>query len=67
MAYRRGTILKFPCCRCCNPYIDSQMHHADYDKPHDVIWLCRPCHLAEHKMLAVSPLTFADLTARHCG
>lgn len=33
------------------------MHHPDYSKPLEVVWMCRPCHLAEHKRLeALAPL-----------
>lgn len=45
-AYLRGEIVKRPCEACGDK--DSQMHHADYSKPLDVEWLCRPCHLQVH-------------------
>lgn len=43
---RRGKLQRLPCECCGDP--DSQMHHEDYDKPLDVVWLCRPCHLQLH-------------------
>lgn len=43
----RGKITQQPCETCGSVY--SQMHHADYDQPLKVTWLCRPCHLAHHK------------------
>lgn len=43
---RRGKIKKQPC-ECGES--DSQMHHEDYDKPLEVIWLCRECHLELHR------------------
>lgn len=43
---RRGNLTKEPC-KCGNS--DSEMHHADYDKPLEVEWLCRACHLDHHK------------------
>lgn len=43
---RRGLLVKASCVDCGSP--DSQMHHEDYSKPLDVIWLCRPCHLLRH-------------------
>jgi len=36
-----------PCERC--GAINAEMHHDDYSKPLDVRFLCRPCHLAEHR------------------
>lgn len=43
---RRGKLVRQPC-SCGNP--KSQMHHEDYGKPLEVIWLCRECHLALHR------------------
>jgi hypothetical protein len=43
---RRGKLTREPCLHCGSMF--SQMHHPDYDKPLDVLWLCRKCHMAEH-------------------
>ncbi len=52
IAFRRGQIAKQSCNHCgCR---DSEMHHPDYDQPLLVVWLCRLCHLAEHKRLKQS-------------
>ena len=45
----RGKIKKEPCCLCGSK--DAQMHHPDYDKPLWVVWMCRVCHLVEHRRL----------------
>ena len=45
---RRGKIKKEPCFKCGD--VKSQMHHADYNKPLDVIWACRKCHMEIHKI-----------------
>lgn len=42
----RGKLIQEDCEDCGNP--DSQMHHEDYDKPLEVTWLCRDCHLQLH-------------------
>jgi hypothetical protein len=43
---RRGKLVPMPC--ACGS-TDAQMHHPDYRKPLEVVWICRPCHLALHK------------------
>ena len=43
---RRGKLVKQPCLECGN--LDSQMHHEDYNKPLEIMWLCRKCHLMRH-------------------
>lgn len=45
-AVKYGHLEKRPCVECGNP--DSNGHHEDYDRPLDVVWLCRGCHDAEH-------------------
>lgn len=42
----RGQIQRGPCVECGHE--PAQMHHDDYDKPAEVVWLCRPCHLKRH-------------------
>jgi hypothetical protein len=43
----RGLISKECCSVCENPIAEG--HHEDYNKPLDVVWLCRECHLKHHK------------------
>ena len=41
----KNRILKKPDgCQSCNETRDLQGHHKDYDKPLEVMWLCRECH-----------------------
>jgi ribosomal protein S27AE len=49
---KRGKIQKQNCVKCGSD--NSQMHHEDYDKPIEVIWYCRICHLELHKNLIPS-------------
>lgn len=50
---RRGRITKKPCEKCGSTY-KLQMHHDDYDKPLDIKWLCKDCHLEIHNKLVVT-------------
>lgn len=43
---RRGQIVPQACFVCSDP--STEMHHIDHERPHDVTWLCRGCHLAWH-------------------
>lgn len=43
---RRGKLDRKPCEVCGDTKV--QMHHEDYDKPLQVRWLCKNCHLTEH-------------------
>lgn len=42
---RRGKLSKRPC-HCGKRKVE--MHHRDYSKPLEVVWLCRTHHLLEH-------------------
>ena len=42
---RKKPILK---CYCCGDIVAKDLHHFDYSKPHEVIPLCRRCHLNIH-------------------
>lgn len=45
-ALNLGVIDRKPC-EVCNPE-KSEAHHPNYDRPYDVIWLCRKHHKALH-------------------
>ncbi len=40
---KRGKIIKEPCLICGSENVEA--HHEDYNKPLEVIWLCREHHL----------------------
>lgn len=42
-AYQTGLIKKQPCVFCGSA--ETEMHHEDYSKPIDVVWLCHPHHM----------------------
>lgn len=45
---RRGTLEKGPC-EWCGTTKNVQCHHRDYNKPFDVMWLCREHHGEWHR------------------
>ncbi len=45
-AIRDGRLIREPCEVCRGK--KSEAHHEDYNKPLDVIWLCRKHHLERH-------------------
>ena len=40
--------LCLPCSECGNP--KAERHHPTYEST-DIVWLCRKCHMREHKRL----------------
>lgn len=50
-AIRDGKIKKVSICQVCLSNKSVEGHHADYDKPLVVVWLCKKCHSAIHQKL----------------
>lgn len=48
-AIKIGKITRMPCEKCGNK--KSEGHHSDYEKPLDVIWLCKKCHEELHVLI----------------
>lgn len=48
-AIARGDLVRPSACSSCRRERRVQGHHADYDKPLEVIWLCSECHSVETK------------------
>jgi len=46
-ALAKGLITREPC-RCG---ARAQMHHRDYSKPLEVLWLCAGCHAHEYRII----------------
>jgi hypothetical protein len=47
-AIKSGILVRPTACSKCARSGKTEAHHPDYSKPLEVIWLCKPCHLAEH-------------------
>jgi ribosomal protein S27AE len=50
-AVLRGLVNKPNECSKCGAGGRIDGHHHDYTRPIDVTWLCRQCHVSEHKAL----------------
>ena len=46
VAVARGELEKYPCWVCGD--VNTEAHHADYDAPLSVVWLCRSHHQRLH-------------------
>lgn len=53
IAKRAGLISPQPCEHCGRSPKDVPIyaHHKDYEKPLEIVWLCRRCHSREHVRL----------------
>lgn len=49
-ALRDGKLVKLPCVVCGSEKVEG--HHADYDRPLDVVWLCNRHHREAHALVA---------------
>jgi hypothetical protein len=47
-AVRLGTIIKPTTCSACPTMSGLEMHHPDYAKPLEVLWVCKKCHADAH-------------------
>jgi hypothetical protein len=47
-AIRAGVLVRPDACAHCGIACRPDAHHADYGRPLDVVWLCRPCHCREN-------------------
>lgn len=45
---RNGRLPRKSCEQCGKD--NAQMHHEDYEKPLEVMWLCRTCHSRHHML-----------------
>ena len=48
-AIRAGSVIRPSACSQCGCACSPHGHHHDYSKSLDVVWLCQPCHIEEHK------------------
>lgn len=61
VALSQGRLERPKVCENCNAVDKNsvlQGHHDDYDKPLDVRWLCRSCHIKHHVALRKAEGTY---------
>jgi len=49
LAIKFGHLVRPESCEQCKIECKPQAHHNDYEKPLEVVWLCRKCHGNEHR------------------
>lgn len=49
-AIKRGKLTRADKCQICGSMDHIEAHHKDYEKPLEVLWVCRLCHAAIHSM-----------------
>ncbi len=50
-AVRDGKLIPWSCCALPECGEHPQAHHADYDRPLDVVWLCAKHHSEAHNLI----------------
>ena len=60
-AVKSGKLKKPNSCEKCGTKCVPNGHHPDYDKPLEVKWLCKECHLKEHSKLHLEEALKAEL------
>lgn len=50
-AIKNGSIHRPSECSACSKETTPDAHHPDYNKPLEVLWLCRQCHIGLHRKL----------------
>lgn len=48
---KMGRIIRPDTCSVCKEKKKIEAHHEDYDKPLDVVWVCRQCHCELDKQM----------------
>jgi hypothetical protein len=51
IAVRSGKIIRPSLCYFCGIDCKPDAHHPDYNKPLDVLWLCKSCHIKLHESI----------------
>ncbi len=62
-AVKSGKLVRQPCVECGELKVDG--HHDDYDKPLEVVWLCRPHHMRLHGQAILSDKIILEIA--NCG
>jgi hypothetical protein len=55
-AVKQGAVLKPSVCSQCGHSGYIEAHHTDYERPLDVIWLCKKCHNKTRRVVSSSGL-----------
>ncbi len=62
MVEKKGEIIKHDLCQECGFKTKKlDKHHQNYNKPKEVIYLCRSCHITVHQGSSVFGLRFFSL------
>ena len=59
-AIKEGKIVRSDECSSCGKKCKPDGHHDDYNKPLEVIWVCKPCHAAKHRLVITNLLKAAE-------
>ena len=57
-ALSTGRLTKPAICEACSKSGRIEAHHADYDRPLDVEWLCTDCHSERRKLVNSKELIY---------
>jgi hypothetical protein len=38
-------------CEACDTKTKTEAHHNNYNKPLEIVWLCKPCHMKYHRLI----------------